>query len=255
MNYSGLIEELNPIACSAGRAILEVRKKGISSSTKADGSPVTEADAAAENLILDGLKKVAPNIPVVSEENIQSHALRQLEQFFLVDPLDGTKEFLKADNKGAYTVNIALIENASPVCGVVYAPALDRLFFGDVNSGAFERSQGDTKAIRIRSVPASGPVAVASASHRDAETNQWLEERGITQTVSIGSSLKFCLVACGEADVYPRFGPTMEWDTAAGDAILRAAGGRIECPDGVPFDYGKPNYKNGAFIAYGAFSA
>ena len=167
--------------------------------------------------------------------------------FFLVDPLDGTKEFLKCDGKGAFTVNIALIENKEPTLGIVYAPALGRMFFGSKGNGAFE---GD-RSICARREIAGKKIAVASQSHRDAKTDAWLSKNNISETVSIGSSLKFGLLANGEADVYPRFSPTMEWDTAAGDAILRAAGGMVLNPDGSPFTYGKTDYRNGAFIATG----
>lgn len=218
---------------------------------KADGSPVTLADQLAEAVILSALARIAPDIPVVSEENAASHSLHAPERFFLVDPLDGTREFVKRDGKGAFTVNIALIDNGVPVAGVVHAPALDRLFAGAIGHGASE-SQGDGRlSIAVRPIPGEGPVAVASSSHRDRETDDWLSAQRIREVVSIGSSLKFCLIAAGEADVYPRFGPTMEWDTAAGDAVLRAAGGEVRSPGGQLMRYGKPAYRNGAFIARG----
>ena len=166
-------------------------------------------------------------------------------------PLDGTKEFLRPDGQGSFTVNIALIEKMEPVLGVIFAPALDRMFHGFKGGGSVEKSPGREGPIRVRQLPESGSRAVASRSHRNEETNFWLEAHQIRETVSIGSSLKFCLVACGEADVYPRFGPTMEWDTAAGDAILSAAGGLTTYPDGQVFRYGKAGYRNSSFIAYG----
>ncbi|NBR21826.1 MAG: 3'(2'),5'-bisphosphate nucleotidase CysQ, partial [Proteobacteria bacterium] len=147
--------------------------------------------------------------------------------------------------------NIALIEKMEPVLGVIFAPALDRMFHGFKGGGSVEKSPGREGPIQVRQLPDSGSRAVASRSHRNEETNRWLEAHQIRETVSIGSSLKFCLVACGEADVYPRFGPTMEWDTAAGDAILRAAGGLTANPDGSVFRYGKAGYRNSSFIAYG----
>jgi 3'(2'), 5'-bisphosphate nucleotidase len=252
MSYQALIDALEPVAREAGAKIMEIYREGTQADYKGDGSPVTIADKAAEEVILEALQTIAPDVTVISEENAASHALRAPDQFFLVDPLDGTKEFLKRDGKGSFTVNIALIEQGVPVMGVVYAPALDRMFTGAQGLGAREQS-GDApaRAMQVRPVPASGRVAVASASHRDAQTDAWLSGQGITETVSIGSSLKFCLVAAGEADVYPRFGPTMEWDTGAGDAVLRAAGGRLCLPDDSAFDYGKPEYRNGAFIAWG----
>lgn len=245
--YGRLIEALLPAAKEAGEVIMDIHGRGVVADVKSDGSPVTEADQAAEKIILSALKTAAPDIPVVSEEDGESHTQSTMDRFFLVDPLDGTKEFLKKDGKGAFTVNIGLIEDGIPVMGIVYAPALDRMFTGSQETGAQENGQ----MIEVRSIPKEGAVAVASASHRDAQTDAWLQDHGIERTVSIGSSLKFCLVAAGEADVYPRFGPTMEWDTAAGDAVLRAAGGSVCNPDGSPFQYAKPEYRNGAFVAKG----
>jgi 3'(2'), 5'-bisphosphate nucleotidase len=250
MTYQDMIEALKPVARNAGAKILEVYAKDPKAEFKGDGSPVTEADEAAEAVILPALARIAPDITVISEENAASHNLAAPDRFFLVDPLDGTKEFLKRDGKGSFTVNIALIENGVPVMGVVFAPALDRMFAGATGIGAHEENASGSGPIETRKIaPDGGAVAVASASHRDANTDDWLATHGITQTVSIGSSLKFCLVAAGEADVYPRFGPTMEWDTGAGDAVLRAAGGMVETPEGAPFAYGKPDYRNGAFVA------
>ena len=267
MDFPHLSHLLIPIAREAGAAIMNVYGRA-EAQFKADGSPVTEADEAAEALILPALKAASPEITIISEENAASHALKAPDTFWLVDPLDGTKEFLKRDGKGAFTVNIALIQGGVPVFGIVYAPALNRLFVGYAGSegkaGAAWTQDGNgngngngnggvdgARDLRVRAVPATGAVAVASASHRDEATDSWLAARGIGQTKSIGSSLKFCLVAAGEADVYPRFGPTMEWDTAAGDAVLRAAGGMVETLDGSPYPYAKPDYRNGPFIARG----
>jgi 3'(2'), 5'-bisphosphate nucleotidase len=249
MSQLDLITALIPAARAAGEKIMDIYARDVQADFKTDGSPVTEADEAAEAIILTALARHAPDIPVVSEENAASHAMQAPARFFLVDPLDGTKEFLKRDGTGAFTVNIALIEQGSPVAGIVFAPALGRMFWGVAGSGAWTDDDAGTRAITLRAPPATGRVAVASASHRDADTNAWLAAQGITQTVSIGSSLKFCLVAAGEADVYPRFGPTMEWDTAAGDAVLRAAGGMTRTPEGAIFPYGKPGFRNGGFIA------
>ena len=245
INYSNLIASMLPVARNAGAAIMAVYNEGFEPDIKSDGSPVTIADKAAEKIILDGLRSHAPDIEVVSEENPSSHELRAPDIFFLVDPLDGTKEFLKLDGKGAFTVNIALIENNTPTMGILFAPALNRMFYGAQDLGAFEND----KPIKACAVPIEKRIAVASQSHRDENTNRWLDENNIEKTVSIGSSLKFALLACGEAHVYPRFSPTMEWDTAAGDAILRAAGGMVLNPDGTPFEYGKTDYLNGGFIA------
>jgi len=247
-----MLETLQQASRDAGAAIMNVYASDFEAIEKADGSPVTAADTAAEAVILPVLQKLAPDTVIISEENAASHQLKAPERYFLVDPLDGTKEFLKRDGKGSFTVNIALIEQGVPVLGVVYAPALDRLFIGEQGQGAREQRDGAWRDISIREVPATGPVAVASVSHRDEKTDAWLQQHNVTDAVSIGSSLKFCLVAAGEADVYPRFGPTMEWDTGAGDAVLRAAGGAVYHAEGGLFTYGKPDYRNGAFIACGS---
>ena len=253
IEYPQLLDELKLVAQDAGREIMKIYESSFDVNYKGDGSPVTLADQAAEKIILTKLNTIAPEILIVSEENASSHSFEASNQFFLIDPLDGTKEFLKKDGLGSFTVNIGLIENGIPTLGVVFAPALNRMFFASTMTGAFEEYEGGTKEISIREVPKSGPVAVASVSHRDEATNNWLKNNNIMETISIGSSLKFCLVACGEADVYPRFGPTMEWDTAAGDAVLRSAGGKVLLPNNEQFSYGKQGYRNSAFIAYGNF--
>ena len=248
-----VMEALIPHVRAAGAAIMDVQRAPVDADTKTDGSPVTEADRAAEEILLRALDAIAPDVQVVSEENAASHRTAASGLFFLVDPLDGTKEFLRKDGQGAFTVNVGLVRDGAAIAGVVFAPAHDRLFVADIEKGAREIADGRTRALAVRAVPESGPVAIASRSHRDAETDAWLTAQGITQTVAFGSSLKFCLLAAGEADVYPRFGPTMEWDTAAGEAVLIAAGGRVETPDGARHLYGKPDYRNGPFIARGAF--
>ena len=248
---SDWIPALESAVRKAGEKIMKFHAEGLKAEYKKDGSPVTEADRMAEVEILEALELTAPEVPVISEENAASHQISTPERFFLVDPLDGTKEFLRPDGQGFFTVNIGLILREEPIFGMVYAPALDRMFYGFKGGGAVEKSSNREETITVRKIPSSGPVAVASRSHRNEETNRWLEGHQIRDTVSIGSSLKLCLVACGEADVYPRFGPTMEWDTAAGDAILRAAGGLTTNPDGSIFCYGKPEYRNTFFIAYG----
>ncbi len=250
MDYTDLIDPLEKAARDAGAAIMRLHGN-VDAAAKTDGSPVTEADHAAEKILLAALGQVAADIAIVSEENALSHEMAPPDRFFLVDPLDGTKEFLRNDRHGAFTVNIALVETGVAIIGIVYAPALGRLFSGCAGTGASEVDNGQRRAIHVRPVPQQGPVAVASRSHRDPQTDQWLAENHVCETVSIGSSLKFCLLAAGEADLYPRFGPTMEWDTAAGDAILCAAGGRVTHPAGEPFRYGKPGYRNGPFIAHG----
>ena len=244
-----LAEALQPAVLAAGAAIMAVHAKGVQAEFKQDGSPVTQADRAAEDLLLPALAELAGDIPVISEENEASHQLAGGQRFFLVDPLDGTREFIKPGTGGAFTVNIGLIEAGRPVMGLVYAPMLDRLFIGIVGRGAVQITGGQTKAAQTRRLPETGAVAVASASHPDSQTASWLKSHAITQTRQIGSSLKFCLIAAAEADVYPRFGPTMEWDTAAGEAVLRAAGGQVRDQNNTDFRYGKPGWRNEAFVA------
>lgn len=255
-----LAEQLTPVMDAAGDAIMSVKvasqndgRNGVAADQKSDGSPVTIADAKAEAIILPALASIAPDIPVISEEHGESHKRLPTEAYFLVDPLDGTKEFIKPDSHGAFTVNIGLIYQSVPVMGLVLAPARGQLYIGIVGHSASLREHGNIRAVSVRDLPETGTVAVASASHRDDATNDWLSVQGIRETVSIGSSLKFGLVASGVADVYPRFGPTMEWDTAAGDAVLRAAGGTIKHIDGSDFCYGKPEWRNPGFIAIGGW--
>lgn len=245
-----IVEVMLAAAREAGARIIDIYGAGFSASAKADGSPVTAADLAAEAVILARLGEAFPEIPVVSEENAASHALSAPARFLLVDPLDGTKEFVSRN--GEFTVNIALIEHGVPVLGVVLAPAVGRLFWTEARGGAIEESGGTRRALAARKPPQEGLTAAVSRSHLDAETTRFLARHRIAGEISAGSSLKFCLIAAGEADVYPRLGRTSEWDTAAGDAVLRAAGGRMETPDGEPFRYGKPGFKNGPYVAWGA---
>ena len=251
MTLIRLMNSLTPCVLKAGDTIMNIYDSRLYWDTKNDGSPVTEADIAAEKIILNELKKISPETLIISEENSESHKELADTKFFLVDPLDGTKEFLKRNDKGSFTVNIGLIENNIPKMGIVYAPALRQMFFGCQNYGAWKTVNGKKTKISVRKGFNKRITAVASESHRDFETNRWLKKHNIHETKSIGSSLKFCLIAAGEADVYPRFGPTMEWDTAAGDAILRAAGGSVTNPDLSNFYYGKDSYRNGPFIAWG----
>lgn len=243
-------------ALRAGAEILKIYDEGFEVDVKADTSPVTAADAAAESIILAALREVAPDIPIVAEEEAAAGRIPECgRQFFLVDPLDGTKEFIQ--RRGDFTVNIALIEDRSPTMGVVYAPAKRRLFFGDVSrkvAWTADVKDGEPEAARpigIREVANGALIAVASKSHNTHETDAYLGCFEIAERVSCGSSLKFCLVAAGEADLYPRLAPTMEWDTAAGDAVLRAAGGKVCGPDGQPMLYGKDGFFNPGFVAHG----
>lgn len=244
-----LLDELVPIARAAGAAILEVYATDFGVRSKEDASPVTEADERAEAIILERLAKLTPDIPIVSEEAASRGAIPATgRSFWLVDPLDGTKEFI--NRNGEFTVNIALIEAGAPVLGVVHAPALDCLYGGAQGEGAFMWDSRARRAIACDHGREGGLIVVSSRSHGDAEAlERFLAGRTVASSVSAGSSLKFCLVAKGEADLYPRFGRTMEWDTAAGHAVLLAAGGEVTDLTGKRLAYGKPGHENPAFIA------
>tara|TARA_R110000868_G_scaffold293619_4_gene554111 strand:+ start:184 stop:1011 length:828 start_codon:yes stop_codon:yes gene_type:complete len=244
-----LFEEL---ALQAGAVIMPFYENGCETQIKQDDSPVTAADHAAEEVILAGLRAAYPEIPIVAEEEISAgHKPAAVGQrFFLVDPLDGTREFI--NQRSDFTVNIALIEDGQPVAGTVYAPVRGAIYsgFGSTATEA-EVAQGHIgrkTALKV-SGKATPEVAVASRSHRTEETDAFLKSRHISDCVSVGSSLKFCLLAKGDADIYPRFGRTMEWDTAAGDAVLRAAGGSTTCADGSVFAYGKQQQSHDAPFA------
>lgn len=256
---TALLEALAAAAVEAGAAAMRFYGVGAPVSVKSDGSPVTQADEAAEAVILDALARIAPDVPVVAEECVARGLVPPAApRFFLVDPVDGTKEFVCGN--GEFTVNIALVENGAPVAGIVHAPALGRLFAGAGEAAWQTRveggAQGAREAIRVRPAP-ERLTAVASARHGSEEARRWLEKLPVDRLVSRGSSLKFCLLASGEADLYPRFGRTMEWDTAAGDAVLRAAGGRVETLLGAPLLYGKRgqtadcDFANPFFLAFG----
>lgn len=249
--------DFNPIMIQAGAEILRIYATDFAVTDKADQSPVTEADSAAERIILEGLAHIAPGIPIVAEEEAAAGRIPDIaDRFFLVDPLDGTKEFISRN--GEFTVNIALIENGEPIRGAVYAPALGRLYWGARGEGAYVAEVtggvlGPSKPIRTRPAPAEGLIAVGSRSHGGSETEEYLKAFHVNTFRAAGSSLKFCLVAEGVADIYPRLGRTMQWDTAAGDAVLRAAGGRVETLDGQPLPYGKngSDFANPYFVAFG----
>jgi len=258
---SAFARQLAEIAWHAGEIILSHYAAGVETRRKEDHSPVTAADEEAETFILARLKVLAPDEAVIAEEEVSAGHLRQIgARFFLVDPLDGTKEFISRN--GEFTVNIAEIVEGKPVRGVVHAPEIERLFFGEALSGAYEAFAppggapdfGEAKRIQVRSTPKDGMVAVASRSHRDAKTDEYLAKFKVREFVSAGSSLKFCLVAAGEADIYPRTGRTMEWDTAAGHAVLAAAGGSVRQLEGGPFLYGKAErgFDNPFFVARGS---
>ena len=247
------------LALAAGRRIVEIRDAGVTAELKPDSSPVTEADRAAERVILEGLRRSFPGIPCVAEEECAGgRAPGDLgDAFFLVDPLDGTREFVSGNDD--FTVNIALIRYGAPELGVVFAPATRKMFSGQPGN-AEETAVGPDFTIVSRHAIAvrcdyHPPLIVASRSHRTAETNAYISRFKDAEIVSVGSSLKFCLLASGKADLYPRFGRTMEWDTAAGDAVLRAAGGMTFTLDGNPLAYGKRNQAGDADFANPSFIA
>jgi 3'(2'), 5'-bisphosphate nucleotidase len=252
------------IASVAGVAVMEVYRSDFETRSKADQSPVSDADERAEVIILEHLARLLPGVPVVAEEasSRDGFALKPAGQdgaaFLLVDPVDGTREFIQ--RRGDFTVNIALIEAGLPVAGVVFAPARKEICFAGASAHCADGfTEGMaikdrvTSPLRTRAYPEAGLTAVTSSSHLDAATRAFLATRRIAGQSAIGSSLKFCLLARGAADIYPRFGPTMEWDTAAGQAVLMAAGGCVMTPEGAVFTYGDSGggYRNGPFIAWG----
>lgn len=259
-----MLDDLVDIALKAGAAIMPIYERqdqGVK--TKGDNSPVTEADTAAEEIILAELARVAPEIPVVAEESVAAGKCPATgTRFFLVDPLDGTKEFISRN--GEFTVNIALIEDGCPVLGVVYAPAIGVIYAGGEKEGAKVApveggKPGPWRAITVADCPKDGLRILASRSHLTEETRDFVKRFSVADFVSAGSSLKFCKLAAGEADLYPRLGRTMEWDTAAGDAVLRAAKGVVLTMDGKPLRYGKRDqaddvdFANPWFAATGRF--
>jgi 3'(2'), 5'-bisphosphate nucleotidase len=249
-----LIDDLAEAAREAGEAILTVVRRGFDVESKSDSSPVTAADRVAELIILGALARAAPGVPVIAEEEVAAGRIPAHDEiYFLVDPLDGTKEFVRGGDD--YTVNIGLIENGAPSLGVVFAPATGRLHGGWVGSGAWLDEGAGRRPITTRA-RGEDVTAVASKSHLNQATIDYLEAAvGACGYVSIGSSLKFCIVAEGAADIYPRAAPTSEWDTAAGHAVLLAAGGLVDGPDGGPLRYGKPAFLNRAFVATAGWKA
>ncbi len=257
-----MLSLLEDAVLEAGRIIMRHYIDGCAVQSKKDLSPVTEADHAAEAVLLAAIASVFPDVPVVAEEEVAAGRMPAIlgRRFLLVDPLDGTREFLQRN--GDFTVNIGLIEDGAPVAGLVYAPARNLLFTGEgdhaeeVETSADHRAQ-KRRVIRAR-VASDTRVAVCSRSHDTPQTTSFLQDNHISGHVSVGSSLKFCLIAKGEADIYPRFSPTMEWDTAAGDAVLRASGGMTAGLDGRPLVYGQgtgkgiQTFANPHFVAYGA---
>lgn len=250
--------EFARICSLASVKIMEIYETDFETRGKDDRSPVTDADELAEKIILAELETAFPGTPVLAEESFAAGFRPKTDgAFILVDPVDGTKEFI--NKNGEFTVNIALVENREPTAGCVYAPARERIFIGGTKAWAGPLKAGETVTsgaltpITTRARPDGGMTAVMSRSHADETTLSFAEAQGVTEKVSAGSSLKFCLVAEGSADVYPRFGPTKEWDTGAGHAVLNAAGGCVLTPEGEPFLYAKEDteYLNGAFVAWG----
>lgn len=264
-----LLPTLEALAREAGALILSVYARDFATRSKADASPVTEADERAEALIVAALRRLAPDIPIVAEEEVARGARPEVgDEFWLVDPLDGTREFISRN--GEFTVNIALVQAGEAVLGVVLAPAIERMYSGVVGAGAWVSDMNDMsdttemtdagdvggapgrRAIRARATPATGLTVVSSRSHGDAEALQaLLAGQRVAEQRTAGSSLKFGLIAEGQADLYPRLGRTMEWDTAAGHAVLAAAGGQVTDLDGRPLRYGKPGFENPHFLARG----
>lgn len=249
-----LARRLIPVVRAAGDIEMKYYREGADIIDKADGSPVTLADRDAETLITKALADIAPEIPMVGEEAVEAGTIPDISSgsFFLVDPLDGTKEFITGG--GDFTVNIALMRDFQPVMGIIYAPVSDALYYG-AGEAAFKSIGGAAEeAIRVRSLPPEGFTVVESKRHGDPEAMaHYLQGRKIAKSISRSSSLKFCVIAAGEADIYPRLGPTSEWDIAAGQAILHAAGGRVTTLEGKPMPYGKADkrFLNGMFVAVG----
>jgi 3'(2'), 5'-bisphosphate nucleotidase len=256
MDYEELTQVMRRLALEAGDRIMEIYGQAdMGVETKADDSPVTAADKAADRVISDGLRAAFPDVPLVTEEQAATHAA-QGDTFLIVDPLDGTKEFIH--RRGDFTVNIALVEQGVPTRGVVYAPARERMFYTRADGrsveekGALSKSEtGPQQEISVTEADNDALMVVASKSHRDQATDDYIAKYAVRDMTSAGSSLKFCLVATGEADLYPRLGRTMEWDTAAGHAVLRGAGGEVvRFDDHSPLRYGKDGYANPFFIAH-----
>jgi 3'(2'), 5'-bisphosphate nucleotidase len=255
MDFDKLNTVMRELALLAGDKIMEIyAADDFDVRAKSDESPVTAADEAADAIISAGLRAAFPDVPLVTEEQSDSHE-QSVSTFLIVDPLDGTKEFIK--RRGDFTVNIAYVVDGVPVRGIVYAPAKDRLFYTDATgvsveeTGAFAKEKaGETAPINVSKPDNNALLIVASKSHRDQATDDYINKYNVQDMKSAGSSLKFCLVATGEADLYPRLGRTMEWDTAAGHAVLTGAGGQVvRFDDHTPLSYGKPIFENPFFIA------
>ncbi len=266
-SYKQLCEALLAAVLHAGRVQLDYARSGFLVATKSDNTPVTLADQESEAIILAGLAAIAPNVPVIAEEAMAAGQRTAIgERFFLVDPLDGTREFIAG--RPEFTINIALVEGKMPRFGLIYAPASGRLFMTlgpttaveatlDPGSAVSRLADVATRRIETREPPVSGLIAIASRSHMTDATGRFLDRFQVCERRSAGSSLKFCLIARGDADIYPRIGgKTCEWDIAAGHAILAAAGGAVTAPDGAPLHYGKiaAGFVNTDYVAWGRAS-
>ena len=256
MDYEQLVTVMRRLSIEAGDKIMEIYgADDFEVKTKSDESPVTIADEAADKIISDGLRAAFPDVMLVTEEQSATHSASG-DTFLIVDPLDGTKEFI--NRRGDFTVNIALVEGGVPTRGVVYAPARSRMFFTLADGSAVEEtgdfpkdSMGPVQPISVSTPDNAALMVVASKSHRDQATDDYIAKYNVRDMKSAGSSLKFCLIATGEADLYPRVGRTMEWDTAAGHAVLTGAGGAVVCFDDLtPLTYGKADFANPFFIAH-----
>lgn len=253
MHYSSILPEVIKVADEASEKVLKIYQTDFKVNYKADESPITAADMAAHDIILKGLRNISGEIPVLSEEgrDIPWEERKHWRRFWLVDPIDGTKEFTQRN--GEFTVNIALIEDGEPVLGVVIAPALQEAYWGLVGEGAHRRDRtGRVHSIRVAE-PKGAKRVVASKNHLNEQTRAFIEKLGEHELVQAGSSLKLCLIAEGHADIYPRLGPTSEWDTGAAQAVLMAAGGKVQTLEGKPLKYGKENVLNPYFIASGSW--
>jgi 3'(2'), 5'-bisphosphate nucleotidase len=247
-----LMETLGDLTKRAGAEIMKIYATDFDVETKSDSSPVTKADKTAEIMIVNSIKSdITDKFPIVSEEAFADGHRPNVAgaPFWLVDPLDGTKEFV--NRNGEFTVNIALVEAGRPVLGVVHAPAIGATYWGSTYGAIFQNGDEAPQAIECRPHPEDGVVALVSRSHRTPEVDTFLEDYTVKAETSAGSSLKFCLVAAGQADIYPRLGRTMEWDTAAGHAVVRYAGGSVSLIDGGELGYGKPGFENPHFVVKG----
>lgn len=253
MDSRSLLNNLLTIADTASQKVMAIYQTDFEVNTKEDNSPITAADLASHHVIVDGLKALTPDIPILSEESANApwEQRKSWTRFWLVDPIDGTKDF--TNRTGEFTVNIALIENGEPVMGVVTAPALNEAYWGIKGQGAWKReADGSTRQLQVVEPP-EAKRAVASKNHMNQETRDFIDQLGNHELVQAGSSLKFCRIAEGKADIYPRLGPTCEWDTGAAHAVLAAAGGKVNKLDGTPLVYGKEDLLNPYFVASGAW--